>query len=155
MPKHGRASCRARLRASKSNVCPVRDRASTASDFPGYDAVANEARRPDRHSALVIHNVNVHGHRTSIRLEPQIWDTLAEICRREFCTPHDVCTHVAGRRAPHGSLASSLRVFILDYFRTSATEDGHIRVGHGQGMFLSEQEERRRSRTIKANRDPA
>jgi predicted DNA-binding ribbon-helix-helix protein len=58
---------------------------------------------------------------------------------------------MAGRRPPHGSLASSLRVFILDYFRTSATEDGHRRVGHGQGMFLSEQAERRQIRSFKAD----
>jgi predicted DNA-binding ribbon-helix-helix protein len=104
---------------------------------------------PERHSALVIRNVNVHGHRTSIRLEPQLWDTLAEICRREYCTPHDVCSHVAARR--HGSLTSSLRVFILGYFHTSSTEAGHSHAGHGQGMFLSEQQERRQMRTIKTN----
>ena len=112
---------------------------------------SNEDLAPDRQSVLVMRNVSVGGRRTSIRLEPQIWDTLAEICRREFCTPHDVCTHVAARKSPHRSLASSLRVFILNYFRTSATEDGHRRVGHGQGMFLSEQAERRRARGIRAN----
>jgi len=100
-------------------------------------------------------NVSVRGRRTSIRLEPQIWDTLAEICRREFCTPHDVCSHVAASKLPQGSLASSLRVFILDYFRVSATEDGHRRAGHGQGMFLSEQEERKQMRAMRADqRDP-
>ncbi len=45
----------------------------------------------------------------------------------------------------------SLRVFILDYFRKSATEDGHRRVGHGQGTFLAEQQEGRRSRTTRAD----
>jgi predicted DNA-binding ribbon-helix-helix protein len=102
-----------------------------------------------RDAALVMRNVSVKGRRTSIRLEPQIWDTLAEICRREFCTSHDVCSHVAGRRPPHGSLASSLRVFILGYFRTCATEDGHRSARHGQGMFLSEQQERLQMRTMK------
>ena len=48
----------------------------------------------------------------------------------------------------HGSLASSLRVFILDYFRTSATEDGHSHAGHGQGMFLSQQQERLEMRKL-------
>jgi hypothetical protein len=62
---------------------------------------------------------------------------------------------MAGRRPPHGPLASSLRVFILDYFRKSATEGGHRRVGHGQGMFMSKQEERGKIHSIKANRDPA
>jgi predicted DNA-binding ribbon-helix-helix protein len=85
---------------------------------------------------------------------------MAEICRREFCTPHDVCSYVAVRKPPHSSLTSSLRVFILDYFRTSATEDGHRSAGHGQGLFLAEQLERREMRAIHAerpdgsNRDP-
>jgi predicted DNA-binding ribbon-helix-helix protein len=111
---------------------------------------SNEDSHADRHSALVMRNVSVRGRRTSIRLEPQIWDTLAEICRREFCTPHDVCSYVARRRPPNGSLASSLRVFILDYFRRCATEDGHRSAGHGQGMFMSEQQERRQARAMKA-----
>jgi predicted DNA-binding ribbon-helix-helix protein len=110
-----------------------------------------EGPRSDKRSSLVVRNVSVRGHRTSIRLEPQIWDTLAEICRREYCMPHDVCSYVAGHKPPHGSLASSIRVFILDYFRTSATEDGHRRAGHGQGMFLSEQEERKQMRKRKAD----
>jgi predicted DNA-binding ribbon-helix-helix protein len=110
--------------------------------LPELSIASNEDPRPDRHSVLVIHNVNIQGRRTSIRLEPQIWDTLSEICRREFCTPHDVCSYVAERKVPHGSLTSSLRIFILDYFRTSATEDGHRRAGHGQGMFLVQQHER-------------
>jgi predicted DNA-binding ribbon-helix-helix protein len=103
----------------------------------------------ETHTALMIRNVSVCGRRTSVRLEPQLWDTLAEICRRERCTPHDVCSYVAARR--RGSLTSSLRVFILDYFRTSATEHGHIHAGHRQGMFLSEQQERRQMRKLKAD----
>jgi predicted DNA-binding ribbon-helix-helix protein len=113
--------------------------------------MANGDVRPERHSALVIRNVNVHGRRTSIRLEPQIWVSMTEICRREFCTPHDVCAYVAEHKPPYGSLTSSLRVFILDYFRTCATEDGHRRAGHGQGMFLAQQRERLEMRKPKAD----
>ena len=123
--------------------------APIASAVPEGVAAPNED--PERHSALLIRNVNVHGHRTSIRLEPQIWDTLAEICRREFCTLHDVCSFAADHRPPHGSLASSLRVVILDYFRTSSTEDGHRRAGHGQGMFMAQQQERLEMRKVKAD----
>ena len=121
------------------------------SAFPDR-VIASEPSRADRHSALVMRNVSVRGHRTSIRLEPQIWDTLAEICRREFCTPHDVCSYAAEHRPTHGSLASSLRVFILDYFRRCATEDGHRSAGHGQGMFLSQQQERKQMRGMKGER---
>lgn len=117
--------------------------------FPECGAAADEAPRPDRHSALIIHNVIVHGHRTSIRVEPEVWESMREICRREYCTPHDVCSYVEERKPLNGSLTSSLRVFILDYFRTSATEEGHTRAGHGQGMFLVQQQERREMRAVK------
>lgn len=123
-----------------------------ASAFLNRHLASNEDFHANRHSALVMRNVSVLGFRTSIRLESQIWDSLAEICRREFCTPHDVCSYVAIRKPPHSSLTSSLRVFILDYFRTSATEDGHNRAGHGQGMFLAEQRKRLEMRGVKAER---
>jgi predicted DNA-binding ribbon-helix-helix protein len=95
-------------------------------------------------------NISVHGHRTSIRLEPEIWEALAEICRREFCATEDVCSYVAEHG--HGSLASSLRVFIFGYFHASATEVGHRSAGHGQGMFMAQQEERREMRKRTAER---
>jgi predicted DNA-binding ribbon-helix-helix protein len=122
-----------------------------ASALPGPALGSDDRSRTEKHSALVMRNISVLGRRTSIRLEPQIWDTLAEICRREFCTTHDVCSYVAGQRPPHGSLASSLRIFILSYFHTCATEDGHQRAGHGQGMFLVVQEELKQMRASKAD----
>jgi predicted DNA-binding ribbon-helix-helix protein len=76
-----------------------------ATSLPDRLAAPNED--PERHSALMMRNVSVRGRRTSIRLEPQICKTLAEICRGEFCTPHDVCSYAAERKPPHGSLASS------------------------------------------------
>ena len=38
----------------------------------------------------------------------------------------NVCSYVAERKPTHRSLSSSLRVFMLDYFRKSSTEDGHM-----------------------------
>jgi predicted DNA-binding ribbon-helix-helix protein len=52
---------------------------------------------PDERSSLVSRNVKVHGHRISVRLEPQMWDSMTEICRREFCTPDDACSYVAAQ----------------------------------------------------------
>ena len=97
-----------------------------------------------RRSALVKRSIKVRGCRTSIRLEPQVLDMLAEVCRRESCTIEDVCCHVAGHG--YGSLASSLRVFMLDYFRASVTESGHKRAGHGKGMFMLKRRQRRHRR---------
>ena len=116
-----------------------------SNEDPGPEGMRSSALAKARaigHSALVIRNVSGRGHRTSIQLEPQTWDSMTEICRSEFCTPHDVCSYVAERKPPHSSLTSSLRVFILDYFRTPSTQDGHTRAGHGQGMFMAQQRER-------------
>jgi predicted DNA-binding ribbon-helix-helix protein len=99
-------------------------------------SLASEASRTDT-DANVIRTVKVHGHRTTIRCEPQIWERLAEICSRESCTPDDVCSCVEERKPVRGSLASWLRMFIVDYFRAAATEDGH-----GRSMFLAQQLER-------------
>ena len=111
--------------------------------------LASKNPRPDDRNSLVIRNVKVHGHRTSVRLEPQMWDSLTEICRREFCTPDDVCSYVAERKPTDDSLSSSLRVFMLDYFRKSSTERGHVSAGHGRNMFMSQQQDRWLMRDIR------
>jgi predicted DNA-binding ribbon-helix-helix protein len=110
---------------------------------------ANKDVRPDERSSLVLRNVKVHGHRTSVRLEPQMWDFMIEICRREFCTPDDVCSDVAERKPPHGSLSASLWAFMLEYFRNSSTEDGHMSAGHGRNIFMSQQQDRWLMRDIR------
>ena len=112
------------------------------SGFPAHEDGASG------NNGLVIRNVTIKGRRTSIRLERRIWDALAEICRREFCTPDDFCSAVAERKTQGSSLTSSIRVEILDYFVKSATEDGHRRAGHGQGMFMAQRREREEIRSI-------
>lgn len=84
-------------------------------------------------SALVSRNVTVAGHRTSVRLEPAMWVALQEICRRERCSLHEVCTQIAAQRQSGASLTAAIRVFIMAYFRAAATDDGHRRAGHGSG----------------------
>jgi predicted DNA-binding ribbon-helix-helix protein len=79
---------------------------------------------------LVPRNVTVGGKRTSVRLEPETWDALHEIAKREAVSVHDVCTIVSQRRT-RSSLTAALRVFVLGYFRAAATESGHTDVGHG------------------------
>lgn len=92
-------------------------------------------------SSLLSRNVTVAGRRTSVRLEPKMWDALSEICQRERLSTHDICTVIAARRSA-STLTAALRVFVMDYFRAAATEDGHIRAGHGLGAL------RRRSAAV-------
>lgn len=82
-------------------------------------------------STLVNRNVFIHGKRTSLRLEPAMWDALAEISKREGKSLHEVCSSVASRRRS-SSLTAAIRVFIMTYFRAAATEEGHANIGHGR-----------------------
>ena len=82
---------------------------------------------------LVSRNITIGTHRTSVRLEPEMWIGLREICRREHVSIHDVATVVALRKAESSSLTAAIRVFVMAYFRMAATEDGHNSAGHGPG----------------------
>ena len=84
-------------------------------------------------SGLVSRNVTIGTHRTSVRLEPDMWNALRDICRREHVTVHDIATIVSVRKSPNSSLTASLRVFVMAYFRMAATEEGHNSAGHGPG----------------------
>jgi predicted DNA-binding ribbon-helix-helix protein len=92
----------------------------------------NHSARPkcDGASTLVNRNVHIRSRRTSLRLEPAMWDALEEICRREGMTEHELCTRIDGLDIA-SSLTASVRVFIVTYFRGAATEKGHAGVGHG------------------------
>lgn len=70
-------------------------------------------------STLVNRNIVVAGHRTSMRLEPEMWDALTEICAREKCSVKEICTLIDTSRGS-SSLTSAVRVFILAYFRFAA-----------------------------------
>ena len=81
-------------------------------------------------SRLQSRNVTVDGHRTSLRLETDVWDALEEICSREGLSVHEVCTLVEHRRAG-SSRTAAVRAFILGYYREAASDTGHSRAGHG------------------------
>ena len=88
-------------------------------------------------SSLISRNITVHGHRTSMRLEPAMWDALIEICRREKLTIHQLCDIVSGHKAPETSFTAAMRVFAMSYFRAASTEDGHVKAGHGSAFLFS------------------
>lgn len=81
-------------------------------------------------SNLITRNITVAGRRTSMRLEPEMWDAFDEVCRRESKTIHEICTLVNTHKG-RSSLTAALRVFILSYYREAATEPGHTTAGHG------------------------
>ena len=85
-------------------------------------------RRPRRSyesppSSLVIHNIVVGQHRTSVRLEPVMWEALHDIARLRERTIHDVVTEIDRSRTA-SSLTAAIRVHIVDFYRTAALVAG-------------------------------
>lgn len=81
-------------------------------------------------SRLVNRNVVAERGRTSMRLEPELWDALLEVCDREEQDMNTIVRRVEA--AGHaGGRTSAVRVFLLRYYRAAATEAGHMAAGHG------------------------
>lgn len=85
--------------------------------------MATATRRPRRRyeptpSSLVIHNIVVGGRRTSVRLEPMMWEALQEISRRLEMTIHDLVTSIDNYRTA-STLTAAIRVYIVDFYRSA------------------------------------
>ena len=81
-------------------------------------------------SRLINRNVIAGRGRTSMRLEPEMWDALAEICARENIQLGALIQRVEAQGHP-GGRTSAVRVHILQDFRVAATEEGHRMASHG------------------------
>ena len=88
------------------------------------------ARKPK--AAMFARNVTVAGRRTSLRMEPEMWDALQEVASREKISLHDLCTAVARKRGLH-SMTAAILVYLLNYVRVAATDAGHRNACHGKG----------------------
>lgn len=91
-----------------------------------------------RESRLVNRNVVAGRGRTSMRLEPELWEALAEICEHEDTDIGELIRRIE-RAAPSGSRTSAVRVYIVRYYRDAAAEarqrargqaGGHAGAGH-------------------------
>jgi predicted DNA-binding ribbon-helix-helix protein len=65
-------------------------------------------------STLISRNIVIAGRRTSIRLEPELWDALRLVSRMEGKTLNTLCTTIA-RHQRHGGFTSAVRVYIVRY----------------------------------------
>jgi predicted DNA-binding ribbon-helix-helix protein len=78
--------------------------------------------RDSQPSSLVIHNVVVAGRRTSVRLEPVMWEALQDIARRQERTVHDLVTQIDRERTA-SSLTAAIRVYIVGFYRSVAAPE--------------------------------
>ena len=68
-------------------------------------------------STLVMHNVVVDGHRTAVRLEPEIWGALKDIARQRKLSVHDLVSEINRQRTASG-LTAAIRVYVVVYLST-------------------------------------
>jgi predicted DNA-binding ribbon-helix-helix protein len=69
-------------------------------------------------STLAIHNVVVAGRRTSVRLEPAMWEALRDVASRLGVTIHDLVTRIDRERSA-SSLTAAIRVYVVDFYRAA------------------------------------
>ncbi len=86
--------------------------------------------------ALVSRNIRLDDHRTSIRLEPAMWEALARVCAREGRSMNQLVTAIAGRH-DQSTLTAAIRVYLLSYYQAAATDEGHRRAGHGANQIAN------------------
>lgn len=75
--------------------------------------------------ALQSKNIRIHKRRTSVRLEPEMWDALNEIATLEDCSIHDVCSTVYDLKEKGTSYTAALRVFMMEYYRSAMRVSNH------------------------------
>ncbi len=73
-------------------------------------------------SGLISRNIFIHGRRTSVRLEPEMWDAVKSISRRERMTMHSLFSLISNRKRVETSMTAAIRVFVLSYYRALAEQ---------------------------------
>lgn len=67
-------------------------------------------------STLISRNITINGRRTSIRLEPGMWDALHEVAESKGQTIHQYCSEVQAQRR-ESSLTAAIRMALLEHYR--------------------------------------
>jgi predicted DNA-binding ribbon-helix-helix protein len=75
---------------------------------------------------LLSKNVRIHNRRTSVRLEPAMWNALNEIAALEGCSIHDLCGAVHDLKEKEASFTAALRVFMMEYYRSAMRVNSQV-----------------------------
>ncbi len=66
------------------------------------------------------HSLTLHGHRTSISLEPEFWEAFRQIAAERGVPLNQLAAEIDDGRKGDAGLASAIRVFVLDHYRAAA-----------------------------------
>ncbi len=67
----------------------------------------------------VKHSLTLHGHRTSVSLEPAFWEAFRAIARDLDLPLNQLAARIDADRQGYEGLASAIRVFVLTYYRAA------------------------------------
>ena len=73
--------------------------------------------RPEKHS------LTLHGHRTSVALEPEFWDAFRRIAKARGMPLNALAAEVDEARGVDAGLASAIRVYVLTHFQAQLRSD--------------------------------
>ena len=114
------------------DACLMGDRTLSKEDLAGatrqkqkfggsreYSAAMGGNKPKPPYSTLITHTIFVDGNRTTVRLEPVIWDALREIARQQGASVHDLVSAI-NRRGLASSLTSAIRAYVVAYLLAQA-----------------------------------
>jgi predicted DNA-binding ribbon-helix-helix protein len=73
-------------------------------------------------SPVVKRSIVIAGHKTSVSLEDAFWKGLKDIAGGRDTTLSDLVASIDTERR-HGNLSSAIRLFVLDYYRSQASDE--------------------------------
>lgn len=65
----------------------------------------------------VKHSLTLHGHRTSVSLEPEFWDAFRAIAAEKATPLNALAAEIDDARTGDEGLASAIRLFVLRHYR--------------------------------------
>ena len=63
------------------------------------------------------HWLTLHGHRTSVSLEPEFWQAFRDIAREKDVAINVLAAEIDQTRGTDAGLASAIRVYVLNHYR--------------------------------------
>jgi predicted DNA-binding ribbon-helix-helix protein len=82
-------------------------------------------------SLVVKRSIFLAGHKTSVSLEDDFWNALKQIAGDRHVTLSELVGSIKSQRQ-HGNLSSALRLFVLNYYCSKATEKLNNELGGEQ-----------------------
>ena len=67
------------------------------------------------------HSLTLHGHRTSVSLEPEFWQAFRDIAAERGQPLNALAAEIDAARSFDSGLASEIRLFILRHYRARTT----------------------------------